>query len=66
VAGTGFYTLSRGLRTCIGPLLAGIAITALDGVFVPTHGYRAVWSVFAAAALLSLVPLRWLASLREA
>jgi MFS family permease len=55
---TGFYSFSRGLGTWLGPLLAGIAITSLDGVFSSTKGYQAVWGVCAAAILLSLLPLR--------
>jgi MFS family permease len=55
---TGYYSLSRGLGTWLGPLVAGLAITALSGPFAGTHGYQAVWGVCAAASLLSLLPLR--------
>jgi MFS family permease len=55
---TGYYSFSRGLGTWLGPLLAGAAITALDGVFSSTDGYQAVWGVCSAAILLSLLPLR--------
>ena len=55
---TGYYSLSRGLGTWLGPLAAGLAITALAGPFSSTKGYQAVWGVCAAAALLSLLPLR--------
>jgi Na+/melibiose symporter-like transporter len=55
---TGYYSLSRGLGTWLGPLVAGLAITALSGPFSSTHGYQAVWGVCAAASLLSLLPLR--------
>jgi Na+/melibiose symporter-like transporter len=55
---TGYYSLSRGLGTWLGPLAAGLAITALSGVFSSTQGYQAVWGVCAAASLLSLLPLR--------
>jgi MFS family permease len=55
---TGFYSFSRGLGTWLGPLLGGVAITALAGVFPDTQGYQAVWGVCAVAALLSLWPLR--------
>ena len=55
---TGFYSFSRGLGTWLGPLLAGVAITGLDGVFSSTHGYQAVWGVCSVATLLSLLPLR--------
>ena len=59
---TGYYSFSRGLGTWLGPLLAGGAITALDGVFTATEGYQAVWGVCAAAALASMIPLRRLAA----
>jgi MFS family permease len=55
---TGYYSFSRGLGTWLGPLLGGVAISALAGVFAGTHGYQAVWGVCAAAILLSLWPLR--------
>jgi Na+/melibiose symporter-like transporter len=55
---TGYYSLSRGLGTWLGPLIAGLAITALSGPFSATHGYQAVWGVCSAASLLSLLPLR--------
>ena len=37
---TGFYSLSRGIGTAIGPLLAGVAIEVLDGPFGSTRGLR--------------------------
>lgn len=55
---TGCYSVSRGVGTALGPLLAGAAITATSGVFPATHGYQAAWGVCAAALLLSLIPLR--------
>jgi MFS family permease len=55
---TGYYSLSRGLGTWLGPLVAGLTISALSGPFAGTHGYQAVWGVCAAASLLSLLPLR--------
>jgi MFS family permease len=55
---TGFYSLSRGLGTWLGPLLAGAAITGLAGLFKSTHGYQAMWLVCSAAVLASLWPLR--------
>ena len=55
---TGYYSFSRGLGAWLGPLLAGLAVTALDGVFDSTAGYQAVWGVCALAILLSLLPLR--------
>ncbi len=56
---TGFYTFSRGVGTSLGPLLAGLAITATAGsAFSSTDGYQAVWGVCAVAILLSLPFLR--------
>lgn len=55
---TGLYSLSRGVGTMLGPLLAGLAIQELGGVLSATHGYQAMWLVCGAAILLSLIPLR--------
>ena len=55
---TGYYSFSRGIGTWLGPLFAGLAITALSGVFGQTHGYQAMWGVCAIAGLLSWFPLR--------
>jgi MFS family permease len=55
---TGYYSLSRGLGTWFGPLLAGIAVTAFAGVFSATDGYQAVWGVCALTVLTSIVPTR--------
>jgi MFS family permease len=55
---TGFYSLSRGIGTWLGPLLGGVAVSALAGVFPDTHGYQGVFLVCGAAVLLSLWPLR--------
>jgi predicted MFS family arabinose efflux permease len=57
---TGYYSLSRGLGTWFGPLLAGVAVTATAGVFSATHGYQAVWGVCALAVLASIWPARHL------
>lgn len=51
---TGLYSVSRGIGTALGPLLAGVAIGLLDGVFAKTDGYQAMWGVCAAAVLLSI------------
>jgi MFS family permease len=51
---TGLYSVSRGVGTALGPLLAGVAIGLLDGVFTKTDGYQAMWGVCAAAVLLSI------------
>jgi MFS family permease len=51
---TGLYSLSRGVGTALGPLLAGIAIGIFSGPFAGTDGYQAMWGVCAAAILLSV------------
>ena len=51
---TGFYSLSRGIGTAIGPLLAGVAIEVLDGPFGSTDGYAAMWLVCGGSILLSI------------
>jgi hypothetical protein len=51
---TGFYSLSRGIGTAIGPLLAGIAIGVLHGPFGSTEGYAAMWLVCGGSILLSI------------
>jgi predicted MFS family arabinose efflux permease len=51
---TGLYSVSRGVGTALGPLLAGVAIGLLDGVFGATDGYQAMWGVCAASVLLSI------------
>ena len=55
---TGFYSVSRGIGTSVGPLLAGAAISLTSGVFDATKGFQATWGVCAAAVLASLLPLR--------
>jgi MFS family permease len=59
---TGYYSLSRGLGTMLGPLFAGLAVELLAGPLSWSKGYSAIWGVASAAALLSL-PL--LARLRQ-
>ncbi|MCW2995375.1 MAG: transporter [Conexibacter sp.] len=51
---TGLYSLSRGIGTALGPLLAGIAISVLHDPLSGTDGYQAMWGVCAAAILLSV------------
>jgi MFS family permease len=52
---TGVYSLSRGLGTMLGPILAGLAIQTLGPtVFTSTSGYGAMWVVTAAAIFASL------------
>jgi predicted MFS family arabinose efflux permease len=51
---TGLYSLSRGIGTALGPLLAGVAIQVLAGAFGTTQGYQAMWGVCAVAVLASV------------
>jgi MFS family permease len=51
---TGLYSVSRGIGTALGPLLAGVAIGLTEGIFPSTDGYQAMWGVCAAAVLLSI------------
>lgn len=52
---TGVYSLSRGIGTTVGPILAGVAVQTLGPtLFSSTSGYGAVWLVTAAAILGSL------------
>ena len=51
---TGFYSVSRGIGTAIGPAAAGIAIETLHGPFGSTDGYAAMWLVCGGTILLSL------------
>jgi len=62
---TGLYSVSRGIGTALGPLLAGVAIGVLGGVFTKTGGYQAMWGVCAAAILLSIPVLGRLREQRE-
>jgi len=59
---TGLYSLSRGIGTAFGPLLAGVAIQATSGLFTRTDGYQAMFGVCGVAVLASLP---FLARLRE-
>ncbi len=51
---TGFFSLTRGFGTMLGPLLAGVAVSALHGAFPATHGYQAMWLVCSLAVAVSL------------
>lgn len=55
---TGFYSLSRGIGTMLGPILAGAAVELLRTPLSSTHGYAAIWGVAAVAILVSLLFLR--------
>jgi Na+/melibiose symporter-like transporter len=54
---TGFYSLSRGIGTALGPLLAGIAIEVLADPLSSTRGYSAMWLVCGGTILLSVPAL---------
>jgi MFS family permease len=51
---TGFYSFSRGVGVMLGPLLAGLAVTALKGPLSSTSGYAGMWLVCSAAIIASL------------
>src|SRR3954466_13538106 len=51
---SGFYSLSRGIGTALGPLLAGVAIALGRDLFAGTQGFAAMWAVCAAATLASI------------
>jgi MFS family permease len=55
---SGYYSFSRGIGTWLGPLLAGLSITALGPAFPATAGFQAMWLPVSAATLASLWPLR--------
>ncbi len=55
---TGFYSASRGIGVMLGPLIAGLAITAARPVLSSTQGYSATWAVCGVATLASLPLLR--------
>jgi MFS family permease len=50
---TGIYSVSRGIGTMLGPLLAGLAIQLLRPLYSATAGYGAMWLVISASILLS-------------
>jgi len=57
----GLATLTKGIGIVVGPLVTGVAIDLLKGVFQTTHGYAAMWPVLAIpilAAMPLLGPLR--------
>jgi MFS family permease len=62
---TGFYSLSRGIGTTLGPLIAGGAIQLLRGPLSGTHGYAAMWGVCGCAVLASIPFLRAMRSRAE-
>jgi MFS family permease len=56
----GMFGLSRGVGNLLGPVLAGAAVTLLEGPLASTHGYAAAFGVAGVAAFLSLACLRGL------
>lgn len=59
---TGFYSLSRGIGTMLGPLLTGLAVQLLRGPFDGTEGYQAMWLVCGGTVLASLFFVRRMAA----
>jgi Na+/melibiose symporter-like transporter len=55
---SGFYSLSRGIGTALGPLLAGVAISVAREPLASTQGYAAMWAVCAVAVLASIPLVR--------
>jgi Na+/melibiose symporter-like transporter len=53
---SGFYSLSRGIGTALGPALAGVAISVGKEPFASTQGYAAMWAV-CALSILASIPL---------
>jgi MFS family permease len=53
---SGLYSVSRGLGTALGPLLAGAAIALLKDTVSSTQGYAAMWLV-CSVAILASIPL---------
>lgn len=61
-AGAGVFGVSRGFGLLAGPLVAGVAITLLDGTFADTRGYAALFLVVAAFLVASIPALRRLSA----
>jgi len=57
-AGAALFGVSRGLGLLAGPVVAGLAITLLDGPFASTQGYAALFVVVAGFLLASLPIVR--------
>jgi MFS family permease len=62
---TGVYSLSRGVGTMLGPLLAGFVIEIAGPLYPSTNGYGAMWLVVAGAILASIPVLGRLRRSRE-
>ena len=57
-AGAALFGISRGLGLLAGPVLAGLAISLLDGPFASTNGYAALFLVVSASVLATLPLVR--------
>lgn len=57
---TGYYSLSRGVGTMIGPILAGIAVQVARAPLAGTKGYAAIFLVCSLAILGSIPMMRGL------
>jgi Na+/melibiose symporter-like transporter len=55
---TGYYSLSRGLGTMLGPILGGIAVQIAKNPLASTKGYAAVFLVCSLAILASVPMMR--------
>ncbi len=51
---TGFYSLTRGLGTLLGPLIAGVAIQIFKAPLSGTGGYQAMWLVCSLSTAISI------------
>ena len=60
----GMFGMSRGVGNLLGPVLAGVAVTALKNPLSSTHGYAAVFGVASLAAFLSILCVRRLEGAR--
>lgn len=63
---TGFYSLSRGVGTMLGPLLTGAAVEIFRGPFDGTEGYQAMWIVCGGTVLASLFFVRRMKAVYDA
>nr|WP_281381736.1 MFS transporter [Conexibacter arvalis] len=62
---TGFYSLSRGIGTMLGPLLTGAAVDVFAGPFDETEGYQAMWIICGGTVLASLWFVRTMKAVYE-
>jgi Na+/melibiose symporter-like transporter len=62
---TGYYSLSRGIGTLLGPIIGGVAVQLGQGLLSGTHGYAAVFAVCSLAILASIPLMRGLRGASE-